>query len=36
MKQHFVVFLSPGTFVSEETHKPVDEWADDVVLDWTP
>lgn len=29
MKQHFVVFLSPGTFVSEETHKPIDSW--DVV-----
>ena len=24
MKQHFVTFFSPGTFVSEETTKPID------------
>lgn len=33
MKQHFVVFLSPGTFVSEETHKPVDEWNPAIAAD---
>jgi hypothetical protein len=26
MKKHFVVFYSPGTFVSEETEKPIDSW----------
>ncbi len=26
MKAHFVEFLSPGTFVSETTVKPVDKW----------
>lgn len=28
-QQHFVTFLSPGTFVSEQTTKPT-------VLDFTP
>jgi len=26
MQKHFVHFLSPGTFVSEETVKPIDSW----------
>ncbi len=26
MTQHFVHFLSPGTFVSEESSKPIDSW----------
>jgi hypothetical protein len=26
IEQHFVTFLSPGTFVDEETTKPMDEW----------
>lgn len=26
MKKHFVTFLSPGTFVAEETTKEIDSW----------
>lgn len=26
MKQHFVTFYSPGTFVAETTDKPIDSW----------
>lgn len=26
IKQDFVVFYSPGTFMSEETRKPIDSW----------
>jgi len=26
MKRHFVTFLSPGTFVSEHTEKPISSW----------
>jgi hypothetical protein len=32
MQQHFVTFYSPGTFVAEETTKPIDSWSvDDAV-----
>lgn len=26
MKQHFVTFFSPGTFVAEQSVKPIDSW----------
>lgn len=31
MKKHFVHFLSPGTFVSEESAKPITSWDVDVA-----
>lgn len=33
MKKHFVKFLSPGTFVAEETVKPIDEWDVDKAVE---
>ena len=31
-KKHFVVFLSPGTFVHEQTSKEVKEWDVDKLV----
>ena len=33
MKQNFVEFYSPGTFVAETTTKPIDEWDIDKALE---
>lgn len=33
MKQHFVTFRSPGTFVAEETTKSIDSWSVATALD---
>lgn len=33
MKKHFVTFLSPGTFVAEETTKPIDSWDVDTAVE---
>ena len=32
MKAHFVTFYSPGTFVHEETTKPIDKWDVDMAV----
>lgn len=32
MKQHFVTFYSPGTFVAEATEKPIESWDTDTAL----
>lgn len=32
MQQHFVTFYSPGTFVAEETTKPLDAWSVDLAV----
>lgn len=32
MLAHFVEFMSPGTFVSEKTTKPIDSWSVDKAL----
>ena len=32
MKKHFVTFLSPGTFVSEQTQKEIDSWDVDKAM----
>ena len=33
MQQHFVTFYSPGSFVAEETTKPIDEWNVDQAVE---
>jgi len=33
MKQHFVTFLSPGTFVAEQTTKEIDSWNTDKAIE---
>ena len=32
MEKHFVTFLSPGTFVSEQTQKEIDSWDVDKAM----
>lgn len=33
MKKHFVTFLSPGTFMAEETTKPISSWDVDEAIE---
>lgn len=33
MQQHYVIFYSPGTFVAEESSKPVDAWDVDAAVE---
>lgn len=33
MKAHFVRFLSPGTFIAEQTVKPIDSWDVDKAVE---
>lgn len=33
MKKHFITFYSPGTFVAEETTKPVEKWDVDTAVE---
>src|SRR5687767_6122315 len=32
MEKHFVTFLSPGTFLSESTEKPIESWDVDAAV----
>lgn len=33
IQQHFVHFFSPGTFVSEETRKPIESWTPELAVE---
>lgn len=33
MKAHFVTFYSPGTFVAEETTRPIEKWDVDIAVE---
>jgi hypothetical protein len=33
MKKHYVTFSSPGTFISEQTTKPIDSWDVDLAVE---
>lgn len=33
MQKHFVTFLSPSTFVAEETTRPIDTWDPNVAME---
>ena len=33
MEKHFVIFFSPGTFVAEQSSKPIDSWDKDKAIE---
>ncbi len=33
MEKHFVTFYSPGTFISEQSSKPIDSWNPNAAVD---